>query len=115
MARDIVLKDKNGNETEHTDVWSIDIPTPTGEVASFLNTDTGTCYYATLEEVDGVNYFTIKLQFVAGHTSRSMYGYFSDALCKDYGKLASDGSYQIYMIFTSKSLTIGETYTEDEL
>ena len=114
MAWDIVLKDKNGNDTEYTSVKSIEVPSTDGEVVTFLNVHQVTCYYATMEEVDGVNYFTIAGQWFAGYASRSMIAAIDDGMCQEWGKL-QNGSYQLIIIFSSKSLTAGETYAEDEL
>lgn len=115
MMTDVILKDKSGNDVAYTNVKSIDIPAPDGASASFLNTDTGTCYYATMEEVGGVYHYTIKGQWFAGHTSRSIYGAVDSGMCQEFGQLLDGGSYQLIVIFTSKSLTSGQTYTEDEL
>ena len=115
MAWDIVLKGKNGNTTDYTNVRYIDIPSPNGEVASFLNTEVGACYYSTLSEVEGVYRLTIKGMFFAANTSRTIFGIVSDGMCKEWGLLTESGDYRIVILMCTKNLQIGKTYTLDEI
>ena len=113
---DVILKDGTGNETTFSNIRHVKIPKSATTFATYMQTTQLACYYASYEEdANGKYKYTIKYMWLAGGGAGYCYGTVTDKYCKEIGTLLDNGTYNVALIFTHKTLTIGQTYYDYEL
>lgn len=98
---DVILKDRSGKSTEYTGVYHVKSVNTDGTNTVFTNMKHLKVYYGTqIQNDDGTYSYTIDgIWFcLTGN-----------------GYAIADSSDDYFIIFTTKSLTIGETYLQSEL
>lgn len=110
---DIILKDRSGNPVTYEDTAHLAVPNHSGAVDTYTNMKELRCYYAKAET--DTNYYTITGQWFCVTGGGYAMGSMTDAQCKEWGTADANGNYGLNMIFTTKSLTIGETYHYSDL
>lgn len=117
-ANDIVLKDNLGNPVSHTNVDMIGVLAHNGDNEEYtqMYTKVASMKFYLLSN-NGDSTWTVKNKqtvITSGEVNRSMCT-LSESDCRSYGTEATSGNYQVVLLFTAKNLTVGNTYTTEEL
>lgn len=108
----VVLKDKNGNPVTYSGVKEVGLPQEDGTTTSFIDASTLYCYYAAPNGDDLI----IKLQgniLVYANGPCGVTAILNDAALQDYGGNNAAAVRTLYLVFTTKKLTVGSTYSFD--
>lgn len=118
MANDIVLKDNLGNPVSYSNVDMIGVLAHNADNEEYTQmfTKVASMKFYLLSN-NGNSTWTVQNKrtvLTSGEVNRSMCT-LSESDCRSYGTEVSSGNYQVVLLFTAKNLTVGNTYTTDEL
>lgn len=107
----VVLKDKNGNPVTHEGITQIEAVDAAGGTQTYSELSTINCYYAAYNSSGGI---TIKEQIPSlyrGRGQSGVYGVVTTDVVTGYGGTNQNGATILYVVFTTKKLTVGNTYS----
>lgn len=118
MANDIVLKDNLGNPVSYSKVDMIGVLAHNADNEEYTQmfTKVSSMKFYLLSN-NGNSTWTVQNKqtvLTSGEVNRSMCT-ISESDCRSYGRETSSGNYQVVLLFTAKDLTVGNTYTTEEL
>lgn len=118
MANDIILKDNLGNPVSYSNVDIIGVLAHNAENEEYtqMYTKIASMKFYLLSN-NGNSTWTVKdkrIVLTSGEVNRSMC-LLSESDCRSYGRESTAGDYQVVLLFTAKDLTVGNTYTTEEL
>jgi hypothetical protein len=117
-ANDIVLKDQGGNPVSYSNVDLIGVLAHNADNEEYTQmfTKVSSMKFYLLSN-NGNSTWTVQNKrtvLTSGEVNRSMC-LINESDCREYGKELASGNYQVVLLFTAKDLTVGNTYTTDEL
>lgn len=112
---DIVLKDKNGEDVTYEGVKAVTLPTSEGTSKLFLDATYLLNYW--VRSVGNGKYYVIEENRLHSTKPNGVFSFMSNEYAEDNGKESesSPGRYLIGIVYTTKQLVIGESYTIDEM
>lgn len=114
---DIVLLNKNGVPTTHEGVTELKVPTSAGGVQRFetpFSMVKTYFYYCRPSETEDAWEITDKWSGLGRGTSGILGGFGAES-CEEYGYQTSDGAWAVGVLVSKQELTVGNTYTSDQL
>jgi hypothetical protein len=112
MMANIVLKDKNGNPVTHEGITQIEAVNAAGGTRKYSELQTINCYLAAYENSQyRVTAKAPSLMFTRGPDGASIM--VDASTIENYGYVNANGANLLQIIVTTKTLTVGESYTSD--
>lgn len=111
----IILKNKDGLPVTHNDITQIEV-TGTDKAHKYTQLSASRCYAIShVGDVNGIAQYKILRQLAILAAENGIMFQTKDTDCKELGAEQSDGSYVVAKIFTTKLLTVGNTYLATEM
>lgn len=118
MAESIVLKDKYGNPGSYSgvDILSVLAYNSDNQEYTQMFTKISNMSLYLLSGVGDTTWIVKDKRPVLGSPDKNYtLCAFSEADCREYGRETASGNYQVVLLYSAKNLTVGNTYTTDEL
>ena len=110
----VVLKNDKGNPITYEGVSHLEVLNDSNGLQTFTDMTGLSCYYA-IQSAEGENLYTVTGRWFCVTGAGYAMGSMTDAMCRQWGAVDDSGDYNLIMIFTTKSLTIGQTYHYKDL
>lgn len=117
MANDIILKDNLGNPVSHSNVDMIGVLAHNADdeeyTQMFTRISAMSLYLLTRAGSDWL--VKDKRPVLGSPEENYTLCAFNETDCREYGTELASGNYQVVLLYSAKNLTVGNTYTTDEL
>lgn len=118
MANDIVLKDNLGNPVSYSKVDMIGVLAHNADNEEYTQmfTRISAMSLYLLSSVGDTTWLVKDKRPVLGSPDKNYtLCPLSERDCREYGRETASGNYQVIQLYSAKNLTVGNTYTTDEL
>jgi hypothetical protein len=112
----VILKDKNGNADEYSDVKKLEVPYKEADGSTSKLKYTATKfmrYYVASQQSNGAYLIQKSLSYI-NTNDISMFSV-GESECREFGKESSTKGYELLIIGVAKDLTVGNSYMASDM